>query len=108
MSLSEFRYNKKRKHYAYLFKTVGDYRKNILFSTKAIRLWKGRIKKNIKLYKHPNPLSKKEIYIIPVVYTDKKDCFYKDSLKWSFQKNDKRLIKKKKKKIKNRSRTHIN
>ena len=30
MSRSEFRWNKKRKHYAYLFKDVGVYCKNFL------------------------------------------------------------------------------
>ena len=34
MSISEFRYNKKRKHYAYLFKTIGLKRKNILITSK--------------------------------------------------------------------------
>ena len=107
MSLSEFRYNKKRKHYSYLFKAIGNYRRNILFSTKPTRVWKEKIKKNIKLYKHPNPSSSKDIYAIPLVYIDKLECFHSDSLKWSFHKNDKRLIKRLKKN-KNRSRTHIN
>ena len=30
MSRSEFKWNKKRKHYAYLFKDIGDKRKNLL------------------------------------------------------------------------------
>ena len=30
MSLSEFRYNKKRKHYAYLFKRIKKQKKNRL------------------------------------------------------------------------------
>ena len=45
MSLSEFRFNKKRKHYAYLFKQIGLFRKNILFTSKPIRIWKGKTKK---------------------------------------------------------------
>ena len=36
MSLSEFRWNKRRKHYAYLFKKVGTKRFNILISSKAL------------------------------------------------------------------------
>ena len=100
MSTSEFRYNKKRKHYAYLFKTIGFYRKNILFSTKQIRVWKGRIKRNIKLTKHPNPNSKKTVYIIPIIYVDKAECFYPNKLKWYFDKNDKRIIKRIKRKKK--------
>ena len=46
MSLSEFRFNKKRKHYAYLFKQIGLFRKNILFTSKPIRIWKGKTKKS--------------------------------------------------------------
>ena len=37
MSASEFRYNKKRKHYSYIFKIVGTYRKNIVLSSKPFR-----------------------------------------------------------------------
>ena len=98
MSISEFRFNKKRKHYSYLFKTIGVYRKNVLLSTKPIRIWKGKIKFNIKLFKHPNPNSIKVVYIIPIVYVDHMDSFYPQSLKWKFDKNDKRLIKRLKRK----------
>lgn len=110
MSTSEFRYNKKRKHYAYIFKSAGFFRKNLLLSTKHIRIWKGKKKKNIKLFKHPNPNSKITVYVIPIIYVDRSECFYPNVLKWYFDKNDKRVIKrlKKKRNNKNRSRTHIN
>ena len=93
MSTSEFRYYKKRKHYAYLFKAIGLYRKNILLSSKSLRMWRGKKKKNIKLFKHPNPNSQLIIYVIPVVYLDRVDCFYSKSLCWSFHPNDKRKVK---------------
>lgn len=97
MALSEFKYNKKRKHYAYLFKAIGFYRKNILLSTKPFRIWKGKSKKNVRLYCHPNPNSLKSIYIIPIVYIDLINCFDQKSLKWRFHVNDKRKVKRIKK-----------
>ena len=102
MSLSEFRYNKKRKHYAYLFKRIGSFRKNIVFSTKPIRIWKGKTKKNIKLFKHPNPNSKVVIYVIPIIHIDRLACFSEKTYLWNFHKNDKRIIKRIKKQKKNR------
>ena len=102
MALSEFRYNKKRKHYAYLFKSVGEYRKNIVFSTKPTRIWHGKVKRNIKLFKHPNPLSKKTLYVIPAIYVDLITSFDTKLYPWSFDKNDKRIVKRIKRKNKNR------
>ena len=59
--------------------------------------------KNIKLYKHPNPKCKKEVYVIPKIYTDHYESFDKRTYQWSFDINDKRKIKKiKKGKIKGR------
>ena len=37
MARSEFRYNRKRRHYSYLFKDVDNKRKNIILSSKAYR-----------------------------------------------------------------------
>ena len=100
MSRSEFRYNKKRKHYAYLFKDLQDYRKNILITTKPIMKIHGKNKRNVKLYKHPNPNLIKDVFIIPYVYIDDKNVFYPKVLNWQFDKNDKRKVKRiKKKKI---------
>ena len=98
MAISEFRFNKKRKHYAYLFKKLGLYRKNILFTTKPVRIWKGKIKNNIKLYHHPNRNSRKVVYVIPIIYIDHVDSFYPTVLSWNFDKNDKRTIKRLKRK----------
>ena len=58
---------------------------------------KEKQKKNIKLFKHPNNNSFKEIYVIPIVYIDNADSFHSSSLRWKFHKNDKRKIKRIKK-----------
>ena len=106
MSISEFRYNKKRKHYAYLFKTIGLKRKNILITSKplVIKHKNGRIKiivRNIRLYRHPNKSKSGLFYIIPIVYLDDFASF--DSYlydKWEFDRNDKRKVKRVKKRNK--------
>ena len=93
MALSEFRYNRRRKHYAYLFKSVGPFRKCIIFSTKPTRNWREKIKNNYRLSKHPNPNCAKAVYVIPKIYIDHISSFYTNSLNWNFDKNDKRIIK---------------
>ena len=93
MSTSEFRYNKKRKHYSYLFKSIGTYRKNIVISSKPFRKRHSIVKKNIVLYKHPNPNSKQTVYVIPYVYIDNINAFDNKILNWRFHQNDKRKIK---------------
>ncbi len=93
MARSEFRYNKRRKHYSYVFKDMGHYRKNILLSSKPIMKKHGRGKKNIKLYKHPNPNSNKEVYLIPIIFLDSFDAFETKKARWRFDKNDKRKVK---------------
>ena len=95
MVLSEFRWNKKRKHYSYLFQQLGDYRKNILFSTKpkVKNYKKNKESNNIKLYKHPNSNTNKVLYVIPKVYTDHYDDFSIRTYNWTFHPFDKRNIK---------------
>ena len=102
MSLSEFRYNKKRKHYAYLFKTIGVKRKNILISSKPVMIEKKHRKNHLKikitinivLFHHPNIAKQGKYYVIPKVYVDDIASFGSVILKgWSFSKNDKRKIK---------------
>ena len=93
MSTSEFRYNKKRKHYAYILKTIGASRKNIVLSSKQYRKYRKKIKRNIELYKHPNPNCNKRIYVIPYIYLDDISSFDYKILKWKFHPNDKRKIK---------------
>lgn len=104
MSRSEFRYNKKRKHYSYLFKDNGLYRKNLILSTKPYIKKKkknGKIKifNNVPLYRHPNPKDNTKLYVDKRVYNDHINSF--DSKKedsWKFDINDKRKIKRLKQK----------
>lgn len=97
MSRSEFRWNKRRKHYAYLFKNKGRIVLNIVVTTKPFRLIKGKTKMNVKLYRHPNPNCSKEAYLIPYVYLDEFESFYSKIYKWRFDINDKRKVKRIKK-----------
>ena len=97
MARSEFRYNKKRKHYAYLFKDVGSRRKNVVLTSKPYRKEHKRLKKNVKLFKHPNPNIDKQTYIIPILYSDESSSFEAVKTSWIFDPNDKRKIKRNKK-----------
>ena len=106
MSRTEFRWNKKRKHYAYIFKDYGDYRANILLSTDPLFIDKKHkkkiIRKNIKIFHHPNPRLKdneNRFYIINhKPYIDYKYSFDNKVYRtWKCDKLDKRLIKRFKK-----------
>lgn len=102
MALSEFRYNKKRKHYSYIYKAKGEYRQNLLISTKDFveekKYGQKRKIKNVPLFRHPNPNSTKPAYVVTRRYTDHKDSFAdKVYRNWNFDKNDKRKIKRIKK-----------
>ena len=97
MSISEFRYNKKRKHYSYLFNSDGSRRKNIVLTSKPYRKEHKKMKKNIKLFKNPNPNKGDDSYLIPIVYNDSVDSFDERKLKWKFHQNDKRKVKRLKK-----------
>ena len=67
MALSKFRFNKRRKHYSYSFGKRKNKIENILLTSKPTRKEHLDIKKNVMLYKHPNPNSSKEVYIIPML-----------------------------------------
>ena len=98
-----FKFNKKRKHYSYIFKIVNDYCSNILLTTKSFSKDKKKGKiivvKNIKLFRHPNPKQTDvEIYIHNhKPYKDHITCFDQKRLDWKWDKNDKRKIKRFKK-----------
>ncbi len=111
MALSEFRFNKKRKHYAYLHKRIGGKRVNILISTKPVMVrgkhMNGQIKvilKNVPLFHHPNPDKEGIFYLIPINYVDDAGVFEnKEHRTWCFSRHDKRKVKRiKKLKRKNR------
>ncbi len=95
MSRSEFRYNKKRKHYAYLHKDIGSKRKNVLISSKPIVSNKcgSKVKKNIPLYHHPNANKEGQFYVVPRNYLDESSSFDSKVYNWKWSKNDKRKIK---------------
>ena len=102
MSRSEFRWNKKRRQYAYLFKDLGDYRKNILITTDSKLVEKKHkkvvIKINIKLTQHPNPNKRddgKDYYLVNHrPYVDHKDSFMPHVyINWKWNINDKRKVK---------------
>ena len=107
MSRSEFRWNKKRKHYAYLFKDEGKLVLNIIITTKPVRLVHGKTKANIKLYKHPNPNCAKDAYIIPYVFLDDFLSFYTKIYNWDFNVNDKRKIKRIKRRFKSHKKSQL-
>ena len=98
MSRSEFRWNKKRKHYAYLHKDDGDKRINIIISSKPYIVRKGKVViYNTPLYRHPNVKKSGQFYVIPRNYADHKDSFDCKIYKWKWNRNDKRKIKRIKK-----------
>ena len=102
MSRSEFRYNKKRKHYAYLCKDKNGKIINILITSKPfVKKHKNGKEKivltNIPLYRHPNNIKQGIFYVVPKLYLDNIDSFDIRIYKWIWDKNDKRKIKRIKK-----------
>ena len=110
MSNSEFRWNKRRKHYAYIHKSVGTKRINILISSKPEMIEKQnkkkqRITNNVPLYHHPNPTKQGQFYLIPHNYVDDVSSFDEETYdNWLFDRNDKRKVKRIKKRRKKKSR----
>ena len=102
MAISEFRYNKKRKHYAYIYKQSKSKRRNILISskptmTKSRKKGKTVVVKNVRLHRHPNPEKKGTFYIIPETYNDEARSFGDRVYDWNWDINDKRKVKRIKK-----------
>ena len=98
MSRSEFRWNKKRKHYAYLHRRIGTRCFNILITSKPNMLRNGKIEiKNTSLYKHPNPKKEGKYYLVPRNYFDELSSFDNKVYAWKWDVNDKRKVKRIKK-----------
>ena len=103
MSRSEFRWNKKRKHYAYLHKDKGEQRLNILITSEPVVVKhkkNGKVKvkfNNVPLEKHPNPNKDGQFYLIPKNYLDDSDSFEDKVYKWNWDVKDKRKVKRIKK-----------
>lgn len=98
----KFWYNRKRKHYSYVYKIINDYCANILLTTKAEskqkKHRKSKIVKNIKLFRHPNKNSVSDVYIYNhPPYYDQKKSFDERKLNWCWDINDKRKVKRMKK-----------
>ena len=100
MSRSEFRWNKKRKHYAYLHKDIGSKRKNILITSKPVIKNKTgkKLLRNVPLSHHPNPEKSGQFFVVPRNYLDEQDSFESKNYEWNWAKDDKRVIKRIKKK----------
>ena len=98
MARSEFRWNKKRKHYSYIHKDDGSKRINIIVSSKPYVKRKGKnVIRNVPLYRHPNIKREGQFYVVPRNYADLKDSFDNRIYDWKWDKNDKRKIKRIKK-----------
>lgn len=96
---TEFRYNKKRKHYSYIYGQSGDYRKNILLSSHPEQILnnRGKVIKNVPLYKHPNPNCDKKVFLMPRNYFDHYESFGDVKNSWSFHPYDRQKVKRIKK-----------
>lgn len=102
MALSEFRYNKKRKHFSYIFGKKGNKRKNILLSSKSQRKEKKKkgkykIYDNVKLTINPNPNNNESSYLINKIYLDDNTSFGNVKSNWKFHPYDRLKVKKIKK-----------
>ena len=99
MARSEFRWNKKRKHYAYLHKDIGTKRKNILITSKPVmQNKKGKvISNNILLAHHPNAKKDGQFYLVNRNYLDEESSFDNKQYMWKWNKDDKRKVKRVKK-----------
>ena len=100
---NRFRFNKKRKHYSYIFTIKNGYCSNILLTTKRESInkkhGKSIIVRNIRLYKHPNPRKTNVIVFIynHPPYIDAIESFDSKKLNWKWDINDKRNVKRMKK-----------
>lgn len=103
MSFCEFKYNKRRKHYSYIYGYKGDLRKNILISTndheEINKFGKKKIYANVPLYKHPKEGCNKKVYLITRAYLDPVKSFANVNGNWHWDKNDKRKVKRIKKRF---------
>ena len=102
MSKSEFKWNKKRKHYSYSHKKRGFKEENILITSKRYvkKHKKGKTRivlENVPLYRHPNPEKNGQFYVIPRNYLDDSSSFDSKKYNWNWDVNNKRKIKRIKK-----------
>lgn len=94
MKKSEFRFNNKRKHPSYVFREK-DNKYYCIVITHSPRF---KNKKNIKLYKNPEPNNSTDAYVVNKIYKDEILSYNKRILSnWKFHNYDKRNIKRIKK-----------
>ncbi len=94
MAISEFRFNKRKKHPAYVFKK----KKDKYYSLTITHSPKTRNRKNIKLYENPSPEDKRAAYVVKKVAKDNVKSYDKKPLPgWKFHTYDRRNIKRLKK-----------
>ncbi len=94
MAISEFRFNKKRKHPAYVFKKKNGKYHSLTITHSS----KFNNRKNTKLYKNPSPKDTSDAYVIKKIAKDDISSYSKRPLKdWSFHTYDRRNIKRLKK-----------
>ena len=93
MALSEFRFNRRRKHPSYVFKKKNNKYHSILITHAP----KTGNKKNIKLYKNPKLNDKTDAYLVPKIYKDDLSSYNQPYNNWQFHTYDKRNVKRIKK-----------
>ena len=89
MALSEFRFNRRRKHPSYVFKKKNNKYHSILITHAS----KTGNKKNVKLYQNPKPNDNTEAYLVPKVYKDDVSSYNRPYNGWRFHTYDRRNVK---------------
>ena len=89
MSISQFRFNRRRKHPSYVFNEKDNKYQSLIITHSPVT----RKKNNIRLYKNPNNNDSSTSYIVPKIVSDNKSSYNKPYKNWNFDKNDKRKIK---------------
>lgn len=93
-----FAFNKRRKHPSYVFKEKDGKYHNLLITHSK----EDKKRRNIPLYRNPNPDDNSKAYIHNKVYVDPKNSFDRVFSYWKFHSFDKRKIKRIKKNKKKR------
>lgn len=94
MAISEFRYNKRRKHPSYIFRKKNNKYHSILITHAE----KSHNIANVKLHQNPKPTDARDAYLVPKVYKDDVKSYNKQPYQgWKFHPFDKRKVKRIKK-----------
>lgn len=93
MGISEFRFNRRRRHPSYVYKKRGNRYYAILITHAP----KTGNRDNIELFENPNPKSTRTSYLIPRPVSDEITSFDRPKPSWRFNRHDKRKVKRIKK-----------